>query len=78
MWLMQFRQVKIEPLLAAGGVFWGQWIIPEAHVTCCGVVTKASYLPFAGVALCLCVSESWHSADFCSSITSVYANLYRF
>ena len=46
----------------------GQWITPKAHVTWCRVVTKVWRLPFAGVALCQCVSESLQiEADCCRS-----------
>ena len=43
-------KVKIKPMLVAGLSHWGQWITPETLVTWCKV--------FAGVALCLIVSES--------------------
>ena len=47
-------------------------------MTRCWVVARAWHLPFAGVALCLCVCESWHLADRCGSASQGLCTLYRF
>ena len=66
-------KVKIDPMLIAGCVSWGQRVTSKAHVTRCGVVTRAWRFSFAGVELCMWVSDLWHLADRCGSLAKVCA-----
>ena len=45
---------------------------PIGHVTWWGVVARVWYLPFAGMAPCLCVCESYDFAECCGSLVMVF------
>ena len=70
-------KVKIEPMLVAGCVLWGQRITPKRMCYDAGWSQGFSRLPLAGVAHCLHICKSLDCADRCRSLAVAYTSLYR-
>ena len=68
-------KVKIEPMLFAGCVLWGQRITPKCMCYDAGWSQGFSRLPLAGVAHCLHICELLDCADRCRSLAVVYTSL---